>query len=162
MVSISDDILAKIAEYVCGDDNDIFPYRKGRELCLFFRSVGLPYSHDGSTMKWWTLEVLKQINIETEGSLPRKDLSRVIEHFAAPHNSESQDQQKEQIILIKHLIKQSNLEFAYVNPQNKVMLFYNNRKTRKLECYKEGTMFIADNIRSISRSKRKVSGEYRK
>ncbi|GAH16443.1 unnamed protein product, partial [marine sediment metagenome] len=89
MVQLPIDILAKIAEYICGDTDYPFPYRKGRKLSLFFGSVGLHYSHDGSTRKWWTLEVLKQINTETEGCLPSKELSRVIEYLVAPHNSDS-------------------------------------------------------------------------
>jgi len=149
MVKIHDDILVKIAEYICSDTNYPFPYRTGRELSLFFGSVGLPYSHDGSTRKWWTLEVLKKINTYSEGGLPSRELTRVIEYLVSPHNSDSQEQQSEQIILINHLIKQFNLELAYVNPKNKVMLFYNNRDTRKLECYEESITVIADNIRRI-------------
>lgn len=129
MVTIPDDILLKIAEYICGNNNEIFPYRTGRELSLFFGSVGLPYTHNGSSRKWWTLDVLKQINTNTEGGLPSRELAKVIEYLVAPHNSESQKQQEEQIIIINHLIKQYLLELAFVSPQNQVLLFYNNRET---------------------------------
>ncbi len=63
MVKLPEDILLKIAELICGDNNDLFPYRTGKDLTIFFRSVELPYKHNASTRKWWTLDILKHINI---------------------------------------------------------------------------------------------------
>ena len=161
MVKIPDDILLKIAEYICSDTNYPFPYRTGSELSLFFGSVGLRYSHDGSTRKWWTLEVLKQINTITEGGLPSRELTRVIEYLVAPHNSDSQEQQSEQIIQINHLIKQFSLELAYVDLQNNVILFYKNRKTSLTEYYEGSIKVLAENIRWIRKSKKdtKINSE---
>ena len=54
--------LEGLAELICGDDKEGAPrYRTGGELSIFFRNTGLPHRHDGSTRKWWTLEVLRQL-----------------------------------------------------------------------------------------------------
>ncbi len=46
---------------ICGGQD--FPeYRTGSELTSFFRRVGFSnFLHDGSTRKWWTLNVLNQL-----------------------------------------------------------------------------------------------------
>lgn len=35
MVTIPDDILVKFADYICDDNNDIFPYRTGKRIKSF-------------------------------------------------------------------------------------------------------------------------------
>lgn len=69
--------LERIAEFICGDGTDFPVYRSGTELTRFFVRVGLlNHIHDGSTRKWWTLEVLKQ--------LTEKNLNAVILRLANP------------------------------------------------------------------------------
>ena len=157
MVKLPEDILLKIAELICGDNNDLFPYRTGKDLTIFFRSVELPYKHNASTRKWWTLDILKHINIDEEGSLPSKELARVIEYIVAPHNSDNLDQQISQIININHLIKQFRLELAFIDEENNVMLFYHNKVTRHPEYYKGKIAVIADKIRRIKSGKKTIS-----
>jgi hypothetical protein len=57
-------ILESLAEMICGDNTNEYPvYRSGSELTRFFQRVGFSnFVHDGSTRKWWTLEVLKQLS----------------------------------------------------------------------------------------------------
>ena len=159
MVKLPEDILLKIAEFICGDNSDVFPYRTGRDLSIFFQSVELPYSHNGSTRKWWTLEVLKQINTNIEGGLPSRELARVIEYIVAPHNSDYPDQQLNQIIDINQLIKQFRLGLAFVDEENNVVLFYHNKATHHPEHYEGKITIIADKIRRISSDKKKKSEE---
>jgi len=54
--------LESLADMICGDGP--YPvYRTGSELTRFFRRVGFcNFVHDGSTRKWWTLDVLKQLS----------------------------------------------------------------------------------------------------
>ncbi len=54
--------LESLSEMICGDGP--YPvYRTGSELTRFFRRVGFcNFVHDGSTRKWWTLDVLKQLS----------------------------------------------------------------------------------------------------
>lgn len=55
--------LEALADMICGDGRDYPVYRKGYELTKFFQRVGFSnFTHDGSTRKWWTLEVLNQLS----------------------------------------------------------------------------------------------------
>lgn len=54
--------LDSLADMICGDGQDYPVYRSGSELTRFFQRVGFSnFSHDGSTRKWWTLDVLNQL-----------------------------------------------------------------------------------------------------
>jgi len=54
--------LDSLADFICGD-GDRFPvYRSSSYLTRFFQNVGINATHDGSTRKWWVLEVLKQLH----------------------------------------------------------------------------------------------------
>jgi len=67
----------KLAEFICGDDERKCPvYRSSSYLTRFFRNIGLNYIHDGSTRKWWVLDVLN--------SLRGQDLQKVILRLASP------------------------------------------------------------------------------
>ncbi len=55
--------LDSLAEMICGDSQDFPVYRTGSELTRFFQRVGFSnFRHDGSTRKWWTLDVLNQLS----------------------------------------------------------------------------------------------------
>lgn len=55
-------VLDSLADFICGDDSSKYPiYRSSSYLTKFFTSVGIQAQHDGSTRKWWVLEVLKQL-----------------------------------------------------------------------------------------------------
>lgn len=59
--------LDSLADMICGDGQGYPVYRSGSELTRFFYRVGFSnFRHDGSTRKWWTLSVLKQL---TENNL---------------------------------------------------------------------------------------------
>lgn len=67
----------KLAEFICGDDGEKCPvYRSSSYLTRFFQDIGLNYTHDGSTRKWWVLDVLN--------SLKGPDLQKVILRLASP------------------------------------------------------------------------------
>jgi hypothetical protein len=69
--------LDSLAEMICGDGDNYPVYRTGSDLTRFFHRVGLTsYHHDGSTRKWWTLNVLENLN--------KKDLESVIKRLADP------------------------------------------------------------------------------
>ena len=59
--------LDSLADMICGDGPGCPVRRTGSELTRFFQRVGFSnFIHDGSTRKWWTLEVLNQL---TENNL---------------------------------------------------------------------------------------------
>jgi len=54
--------LEALADFICGDDDKRFPvYRSSTRLTRFFHGIGINATHDGSTRKWWVLEVLQQL-----------------------------------------------------------------------------------------------------
>ncbi|MEX2231416.1 MAG: hypothetical protein WD824_04615 [Cyclobacteriaceae bacterium] len=60
-----------LAEFVCGESNNSFPYRSSYFLTRFFTDLGFEYIHDGTTRRFWVKDVLLQ--------MPIKELSVVIE-----------------------------------------------------------------------------------
>jgi hypothetical protein len=53
----------RIAEFICGDNITSFPvYRSSQYLTKFFQEIGINVTHDGSTRKWWVLNVLENLN----------------------------------------------------------------------------------------------------
>jgi len=55
--------LDSLADMICGDGQGYPVYRKGPDLTRFFQRVGFSnFRHDGSTRKWWTLDVLNQLS----------------------------------------------------------------------------------------------------
>lgn len=59
--------LEKLAEFICGDDKTIAPiYRSSSALTRFFGRIGVEAIHDGSTRKWWTLDVLMRLTEEQQ------------------------------------------------------------------------------------------------
>lgn len=60
-----------IADFICGDLAIKFPtYRSSSSLTRFFNNLGMNVIHDGSTRKWWVLDILK--------SLSKQELEAVI------------------------------------------------------------------------------------
>ena len=55
-------VLEVIADIICGDDTDRYPkYRSSMWLTRFFSDAGISAVHDGSTRKWWVLNILEQL-----------------------------------------------------------------------------------------------------
>lgn len=65
MLTLRDSTLEYLAEMICGNTDGKFskhfPYRSSSYLTRFFRDCDLEYIHQGSTRKWWVLEVLKEL-----------------------------------------------------------------------------------------------------
>ena len=64
-MKVSAKSLGKLAEMICGDKDGpsrqpSFPYRSSYFLTRFFQDINLPYTHGGSTRKYWVEEVLKK------------------------------------------------------------------------------------------------------
>jgi len=70
---MDDQTLDSIANIICGDGEEYPIYRTGSDLTLFFRRVGFSnFQHDGSTRKWWTLGVLKQLTTNNINAVIRR------------------------------------------------------------------------------------------
>ncbi len=63
--------LDALADFICGDVAQKYPeYRSSGYLTRFFQNININVTHDGSTRKWWVLELLKQLTLN--------DLEKVI------------------------------------------------------------------------------------
>jgi hypothetical protein len=84
--------LDAIGDMICGDDASDYPvYRKGSQLTQFFQRVGFNnFVHDGSTRKWWTLEVLKQLS--------ENNIRAVVLRLADPKEYRGNEQQVNQAV----------------------------------------------------------------
>ncbi len=65
------DFEIELAEFICGEANNSFPYRSSYFLTKFFNDLGFEYTHDGTTRRFWVKEVLLQMSV--------KELSLIIE-----------------------------------------------------------------------------------
>ena len=52
-----------LSEMICGEKGNSFPYRKGYQLTEFFQKLGFPFSHDGTTRRYWVRDKLYQLDI---------------------------------------------------------------------------------------------------
>lgn len=64
-MQISAKSLGKLADMICGDktgkyQQPNFPYRSSFFLTRFFQDINLPYTHDGTTRKYWVEEMLNK------------------------------------------------------------------------------------------------------
>lgn len=82
--------ISDLAELICGGNGGMggfdwknFPYRSSSKLTQFFCACNLPYTHDGSTRKYWVESVLKELNqgLVTDQQLPPDSLIRIIQEL---------------------------------------------------------------------------------
>lgn len=98
-MKLSNRTLVDLAEMICGSSGDSsfggagferehFPYRSSSYLTEFFENCDMDYCHDGSTRKYWVLEVLEKISSSASSSpqLPPDDIVRVIQELMDPAN----------------------------------------------------------------------------
>ncbi len=92
--------LEKVAEFICGNDEEHPEYRSSSKITSFFERAGLPqFVHDGSTRKWWVLERLKECD--------RQQMAGVLRRLASPKEYSGNRE------LIKTALSQLN-EILYV------------------------------------------------
>lgn len=57
------DFEMELAEFICGEANNSFPYRSSYFLTKFFTDLGFNYNHDGTTRRYWVRDVLLELKI---------------------------------------------------------------------------------------------------
>ncbi len=63
-----------LAEMICGEEGNSFPYRSSYFLSEFFKNLGFNFRHDGTTRRFWVENILKQLNIKDIAKIIRKGL----------------------------------------------------------------------------------------
>ena len=76
--------LNEIADMICGnfeETENYFVYRSSSHLTEFFRDCNLEYVHDGSTRKWWVVDMLEKTlsNPSSHPNLPSDDFVLIIQ-----------------------------------------------------------------------------------
>ena len=90
--------VGEIADMICGNESDHFPYRSSTYLSEFFHDCGMEqYVHDGSTRKWWVAETLDAILKQPSDNpaMPGKGFQAVIQVLMdrADHTEADPDRQ---------------------------------------------------------------------
>ena len=68
------DFEIELAELICGEQNNSFPYRTSFYLTRFFTDLGLNYTHEGMTRRFWVAEVLMELTIDQIAIIIEKGL----------------------------------------------------------------------------------------
>src|SRR4030042_5199398 len=68
------DFEMELAEFICGEQNNSFPYRSSYFLTKFFTDLGFDYKHDGTTRRFWVKNVLLELSIERIAYIIEKGL----------------------------------------------------------------------------------------
>lgn len=74
--------LLTLADMICGNEPyGEFPYRSSYFLSRFFQNLGLDYTHDGGTRRYWVESVLEQLDEmgDADSQMPSQELMMVIE-----------------------------------------------------------------------------------
>jgi len=122
-VRLRDYILEQLAEMVIGD-NSAFPYRSSFYISQFFEKCGFPFSHDGSTRKWWVAARLKELNTGSyqAADLPSDDILRVItELFDLDHFDRKEKDMNAALVELNRLLQKQSLE-AYFDASGRCYL----------------------------------------
>lgn len=68
------DFEMELAEFICGEPGNSFPYRSSFFLTKFFQELGFNYKHDGSTRRFWVRDVLLELTIDEISQIIEKGL----------------------------------------------------------------------------------------
>jgi hypothetical protein len=105
--------LTDLAEMICGSsgggsfgagyERENFRYRSSSYLTEFFENCDMDHRHDGSTRKYWVIEVLEEINSSaaSDPQLPPDGIVRVIQELMDPADFEAEKLDRD--AALKHL-----------------------------------------------------------
>jgi len=103
------DFEMELAEFICGEPNNSFPYRSSYFLTKFFTDLGFEYSHDRSTRRFWVRDVLLELPIKNISLIIEKGLfnKRDFRKEAKENNTDFEENIKKAIMEFKSLIDDS-------------------------------------------------------
>jgi len=98
-----------LAEIICGEGENSFPYRSSYYLTEFFKYLGFNFEHDGTTRRFWVEKVLKQLNIKDIAKIIRLGLfnKRDFRNYARQRNKNPDELFDSAIIEFKNFIEDS-------------------------------------------------------
>lgn len=125
----------ELAEFICGEANNSFPYRSSFFLTKFFKDLGLKYTHDGSTRRFWVRDVLLELPIDKLSFAFEKGLfnKRDFRKEAKESNHNYAEQYQKAIKEFKKFIEESlntdsTVDLSYLQDLNvNVELLFDNK-----------------------------------
>jgi len=68
------DFEIELAEFICGEQNNSYPYRSSFFLTKFFKDLGYDYTHTGKTRRFWVADVLMELSVNQIATIIEKGL----------------------------------------------------------------------------------------
>ncbi|WP_051947273.1 hypothetical protein [Muricauda sp. MAR_2010_75] len=126
----------EIAELICGDNNS-FPYRSSFFLTKFFKDLGFPFEHDGTTRRFWVRDTLLLLDIHDlslvfrKGLFNKRDFKKYTKENKLDFDSEYQKAIKEfKEILNDSLQIDDGMDLSYLLDLNVNVELLFDRKTK--------------------------------
>ena len=128
----------ELAEMICGEATNSFPYRSSYYLTKFFNDLGFNYAHDGSTRRFWVKDVLLELNIHDisliieKGLFNKRDFRKEAKSNEEPFDTVYQNAINEfKAFLTESLSDNVSIDLAYLLDLNinVELLFENQKKT---------------------------------
>lgn len=123
--------------------------------------MNLPYSHDGSTRKWWVLEILEELNKKEfkNSDILSDSILKVIEnlldikYFSMHFNKHSKDffAEPEEIAIDNFVVAIEEVNKVLVHSQLEAKLIY---ETLKVEIIKTGSIVVSTAKESLTSKER--------
>lgn len=126
----------EIAELICGDNNS-FPYRSSFFLTKFFKDLGMPYTHEGTTRRFWVRDTLLLLNIHDLSLVFRKGLfnKRDFRKHTKEHRLDFETEYQKAIKEFKEILNDSlhiddGMDLSYLLDLNVNVELLFDRKTK--------------------------------
>lgn len=122
-MKLSKRTLTELSEMICGGAGGAgfewknFRYRSSTYLTEFFTNCDMEFVHDGSTRKWWVLDVLEQLNIglASNQQLPADGILRVIQELMDPTDFERESLDKDAALIDLNMVLGRDGFQAYID-----------------------------------------------
>jgi len=133
------DFESELAEFICGEANNNFPYRSSYFITKFFKDLGFDFSHDGSTRRFWVRDVLLELSINEISLVIEKGLfnKRDFRKEAKENGTDQAENYKNAITEFKEFFDESlaadssiDLSFLLDFNLNTELLFHNTITTK--------------------------------
>jgi hypothetical protein len=130
------DFELQLADMICGN-NKLFPYKSSSHITAFFRDLGLPWKHDGSTRNAWSQNQLKMSNVHiidkiiVEGLFKKKYFHDETKNFEAAKFETAKNEFKKFIDDSLMINEPINLSGVFgLNVRNELLF---NKKTETMD-----------------------------
>jgi hypothetical protein len=132
------DFESELAEFICGEKNNSFPYRSSYFITRFFKDLGFDFTHNGMTRRIWVRDVLLELSLNEISLVIEKGLfnKRYFRKEAKENGTDQTENYKNAIKEFKEFFNESlavdsaiDLSFLLDFSVNTELLFHNTIST---------------------------------